>query len=328
LSAGADAERRSRLLSLKLRALVRDHTGGDDSGDASVFALGAALLRDDAVWMLVDGESERSLGATLAWATTHAASRPVRMLVERDSGVLARRAAQFDADIELWHVDERSLLPAIADPHLPRVDARPEHIAFAEVIDAAGAAVVVEHGVVVGEVAGLEMCRVVDDATSGETRLEVGMGAHDREAFAMVHGHLPTTEALRQVIDAVAPHRVVGAPQHPFNQFAAERLLRWRALGEPSCIGFESLAPAEPPVVRRNLKDAVPCAARGVMRDGRDAVAVFASGVDLDVVPFALDAADREGVDAVAVVLRERDVVPSIEKLAARARRSVSFVTI
>ncbi|MEY2966634.1 MAG: hypothetical protein RLY50_684, partial [Actinomycetota bacterium] len=45
-------------------------------------------------------------------------------------------------------------------------------------------------------------------------------------------------------------------------------------------------------------------------------------------VPFAVDAADREGVDAVAVVLRERDVVPSIEKLAARARRSVSLVAI
>lgn len=328
MSSGADAERRSRLLSLKLRALVRDHTGGDDSGDAAMFALGAALVRNDAVWMLVDGESERSLGATLAWASTHAGSRAVRMLVERDSGVLARRAAQFDADVEIWHVDERSLLPAIADPHLPRVKARPEHLAFADVIEAAGATVVVEHGVVVGEVAGLELCRVVDDATTGETRLEVGMGAHDREAFAMVHGHLPAPEALRQVIDSVAPHRVVGAPQHPFNQFAAERLLRWLALDVPSSIGFESLAPVEPPVVRRNLKDAVPCAARGTMRDGRDTVAVFASGVDLDVVPFAVDVADREGVDDVAVVLRARDVVPSIERLAALTRRSVAIVTI
>jgi hypothetical protein len=120
----------------------------------------------------------------------------------------------------------------------------------------------------------------------------------------------------------------VGAPQHPFNQFAAERLLRWRALGEPSSIGFESLAPAEPPVMSRNLKDAVPCAARGTMRDGRDAVAVFASGVDLDVVPFAVDTADREGVDDVVVVLRARDVVPSIERLTTMCRRQVSIITI
>ena len=328
MSAGADAERRSRLLSLKLRALVRDHTGGDDSGEAAVFEPGAALVRDDAVWFLVDSATERALGRAVAWSLARDESNrvPIKILVERDSGLLARRAALLDLDIEIWHVDERSLLPAIADPHLPRVTARAEHLGFADVIESSGAEVNVEHGVVVGEVAGLEMCRVVDDDTTGETRLEVGIGAHDREAFAMVHGHLPTADALRQVIDAVAPHRAEGAAPHPFNQFGAERLLRWQVVNEPSRAGFVALRPAEPPVVRTNLKDAVPCVARGTTTDGRDAVAVFASGVDLDVVPFAVDAAAREGVDHVVVALRSRDVVPSIERLAAVSRVHTAVV--
>lgn len=326
--AGADAERRSRLLSLKLRALVRDHTGGDDSGDAEVFEPGAALVRSDATWLLVETDTDRALGRALAWSLSRDGSdrRPVKILVERDSGLLARRAALFDLDVEVWHVDERSLLPAIADPHLPWVNPKPEHLAFADVIESAGADVNVEHGVVVGEVAGLEMCRVVDDGTTGETRLEVGMGAHDREAFAMVHGHLPTADALRQVIDAVAPHRTETAAPHPFNQFGAERLLRWQVLNEPSRAGFATLTPAEPPVVRKNLKDAVPCVARGTTVDGRDAVAVFAAGVDLDVVPFAVDVADREGVEHVVVALRSRDVVASIERLAAASHVDTSVV--
>lgn len=328
MSAGADAERRSRLLSLKLRALVRDHTGGDDSGDAAVFEPGAALVRDDAVWLLVESETERALGRAVAWSLARDGSNrmPIKILVERDSGLLARRAALFGLDVEVWHVDERSLLPAIADPHLPFVSVKPEHLAFTAVIEAAGAEVNTEHGVVVGEVAGLEMCRVVDDETTGETRLEVGIGAHDREAFATVHGHLPTAEALRQVIDAVAPHRVEGAAPHPFNQFGAERLLRWQVMKEPSRASFVTLSPAEPPVVRKNLKDAVPCVARGTTVDGRDAVAVFASGIDLDVVPFAVDAAAREGIDHVVVSLRSRDVVPSIERLAAACRTPVHIV--
>ena len=58
---------------------------------------------------------------------------------------------------------------------------------------------VVEHGVVTGEVRGLEVCRVVDDRTTGDgVRLEVGVGAHDREAFAIIHGDVPDGRGPRR----------------------------------------------------------------------------------------------------------------------------------
>ena len=67
---------------------------------------------------------------------------------------------------------------------------------------------VVEHGVVTGEVRGLEVCRVVDvDDGGGRVRLEVGVGPHDREAFAIIHGDVPTRAALAGVVAAVAAAR-------------------------------------------------------------------------------------------------------------------------
>lgn len=324
----ADAERRSRLLALKLRALVREHLGltTEPHGTPEVFSPGAAFITDEDVWILIDGDATRSLGATLAWATRY--QLPIQLLVEHDSGLVARRAAFFAPLVTVWHIEEKLLLPAVPGPHLPHVTPSPAHAALMPLITSSGADALAEHGVVVGEVRGLEMCRVVDDIVSGEARLEVGMGVNDREAFAMVHGEMPTEQALRTVIDAVAVHREPGAMVHPFNQFGAERLHRWRALTDPSLIGFSELAPADPPVKRTNLKDAVPCVAVGVTSDGKDAVAVFVNGVDLEVVPFALDAADMHGKNHVVIVARERDLIPSVRKIAEYAQRTVSFAVI
>ena len=323
-----DTERRSRLLALKLRALIREHLGlsGDPDGRVEVFAPGAAFITNDAVWLLIDGNAARALGGVLAWGTKF--ELPIHLVVENDSGLLARRAALFDVDITVWHADERVLLPALAEPHLPTTQAKPEHLAFTELIQSSGADALVEHGIVVGEVRGLEMCRVVDDVVSGVARLEVGMGVNDREAFAMVHGELPTEQALRNVIDAVAIHREPGTNVHPFNQFGAERMHRWRALQDPTSIGFSRLDPVDPPVKRTNLKDAVPCAAIGSTDSGNLSAAVFVHGVDLDVVPFAVDTASRLGIDEVTIVARRQDITPSIERLANMASVFVRFAFI
>ena len=323
-----DTERRSRLLALKLRALIREHLGlsGDPDGRVEVFAPGAAFITNDAVWLLIDGNAARALGGVLAWGTKF--ELPIHLVVENDSGLLARRAALFDVDVTVWHADERVLLPALAEPHLPTTQAKPEHLAITELIQSSGADALVEHGIVVGEVRGLEMCRVVDDVVSGVARLEVGMGVNDREAFAMVHGELPTEQALRNVIDAVATHREPGANVHPFNQFGSERMHRWRALQDPTSIGFSRLDPVDPPVKRTNLKDAVPCAAIGSTDSGNLSAAVFVHGVDLDVVPFAVDTASRLGIDEVTVVARRQDITPSIERLANMASVFVRFAFI
>jgi len=321
----ADAERRSRLLSLTLRTLVRDHVGDvdDHAPTPEMFAPGALLESHGATWALIDGDPVHSLGAVLARALRR--DLPLHVIVEKNSGIIARRASLFDLGVSVWHVDDRQLFPAVPEPHLPERRPDPAHLALAPVIESAGADVVVEHGVVAGEVRGLEMCRVVDDPVTGAARVEVGMGAHDRETFAMVHGDEPVDAALRRVIGAVADHRREGADPHPFNRFGAERLLRWTATQDPGRIGFSALAPSEPPVERTNVKDAVPCVATGRTADGDRGCAVFVHGVVLDAVPFAVDAADRAGLSSVTLAMRRRDVVASHGRMAERSRVRVRF---
>ena len=105
--------------------------------------------------------------------------------------------------VAVSHLEGRTLIDggrraAARPPTVPTA-----HRIFAAEIVAGGAEPVVEHGVLGGEVAGLEVCRVVDVDT-GAVRLEVGIGAHDRETFQMLHGDRPTVEALADVVRVVA----------------------------------------------------------------------------------------------------------------------------
>ena len=183
-------DRRGRLLGVKLAALVREHVGAEPAASTS-WPGAAALVAGGDAWVLADEQPAQALGPALAWARRQAATA-VHVLAERDSGVLARRAAFFAAPASVWHIEGRTLLPAIASPYPDDAPVPAEHERFAELIEAAGAVIHREHGVLTGDVAGLEVCRAVTDASTGVPRLEVGVGAHDREAFLLMHGEIPT----------------------------------------------------------------------------------------------------------------------------------------
>ncbi|MFV0309143.1 MAG: hypothetical protein ACK5OX_15530 [Desertimonas sp.] len=284
-----DDARQTRFRSLKLAALVREHHGRDLDATPGAFPVGAASMVGDAAWVLVEDHPERGLGPALAWAVRHGATS-LHVLADHDTGTLARRAEAFGFAIEVWHVAERTLLPAVAEPLAPPSAASPDHLELRGAIAAGGATPVVEHGVVLGDVRGLEVCRVVGDGATGAVRLEVGVGAHDREAFAMIHGEVPAASALRGVVDAVTAHRQPDAPDHPLGRLLPERLLRWDLVEQPERIGLGSLAATEPPLPRPNVKDRLPATARGLTPAGDPVVVVCSVGVDLDLVPYATDA--------------------------------------
>jgi len=327
----AAAQRRAVLNGVKLRAL------SGASGEADVFGSGAALVDGDRAWVLVDDAPERRLGAALAWALRHGATR-LDVVADRGTGVLARRAAEFAFPVAVWHVDGRDLIQAVPEP-FPEVPALPaHHEPFRELIAAGGAVPLVEGGVLVGEIAGLEVCRVVDDAHDGTTRLEVGVGAHDREAFQMLHGDVPTADSLARIVATVAEHRREGAASHPLNRLAAERLLRWRLEQDPGLVAATELNPAEPPVPRPNLKDPVPCVAVGTAATGEPLLVVCSTGVELDVIPYAADARRAhevrrpgvgEGAGArVVVVTPSRDRLPVVERIAGLLAEGVQFAAL
>lgn len=311
-----DPQRRRALLEAKLGALVRDH-----AGEAPVvfgpFGGGAALVRDGSAWVLADAQPERSLGQAMAWARQHGC-RSVNVLAEADTGLLARRAAAFTDPPRVWRVEGRALTAAAAEPlpEVPAVD--PRLLALVDLIEAGGAEPVVEHGVLIGEVAGLEVCRAVLDPYLDVARLEVGVGTHDREAFQLLHGDVPTVDALGAVVALVAPHRASGAPPHALGRLAAERRLRQRLVEQPALVGASMVAAAPSPLPRRSLKDVVPCAAVGVA-GGRAVVVVCSVGIDLDLVPWAADARLALGPrDPLVLAVPARDVHPVTVALAAR----------
>jgi hypothetical protein len=309
-----------------LRALVADE-GAHLTTEPIGIGVGAAALADDTVWALVDvtdGRSAaRALGPVLAWALRQRA-RAVRLITEQDAAILARRAALFDWDIEVRELEGRVQRRAVAAHPLTAVTADDDRWSeWRELIEAAGAVPVVEHGVLAGEVAGLEVCRVVDGLQGAQ--LAVGIGAHDREMFQMIHGERPTLEALSDVVRRVAVHRDISAPQHPLNQLARSRLLRAHLIADPSPVGAERLVAADPPVVRSNVKDELPCVARAV----DEAVVVVCSvGVDLDAVVFAADAAAMYGAARCLLAVPARDAVEIQHRLAELVRVPTSVVAV
>lgn len=320
-----DPERRSALLGIKLSALVNDHAGTAEIA-ASTLPGGAALTRRGEAWILADDKPHRILGPALVWASRQPDIGHVNILVEAGAGIIARRAAAFTGDIRVWAVNGRALTPAAVDPHYPVPPVLPELLALSADIAAAGADPVCEWGVLVGEVAGLEVCRAVLSNETGEATLAVGVGAHDREAFAMLHGDRPPLVALQGVVQAVAPHRQPGAAPHALNRIATERLLRARLIDEPDIVGASTLFVADPPVARSNLKDPVPCVAVGTDRSGQAITVVCSVGIDLDLVPFAADARLRHG-GRLIVVVPEQDAHAVTRQLLGRLREPAELVT-
>ncbi|HSL74186.1 MAG TPA: hypothetical protein VK853_06955 [Ilumatobacteraceae bacterium] len=343
-------DRRSRLLGVKLRALVGEHLGREpvDPADVGTFPSGAALVVDGAGWVLVEGNASRSLGGALAWALRQGATA-LNVVAESDTGLLARRAAHLTFPVSIWFAQDRTLLAAVPEPLADSSPPSDDHLALVEVIAAAGATPNIEHGVVFGEVYGLEVCRVVDEPTVGHIAelgeldvaaiaaaqgrehdgvlLEVGVGATDREAFRLLHGEIPTVEALASVVVAVATYRSPDAPQHPLNRLGQERYLRWRLEQDPGLIDMRHVAPAAPPVPRPNLKDPIPCLATATDHDGREHTIVCSVGVDLDLVGFVADVHELDE-RPVTVVLRERDRIPITEELLGLLARPVTVRTI
>ncbi len=315
-----DDQRRAQLLAAKLAGITGLPTVGDGGG----FGGGAAALHDGRAHVLLDRPAALGLGAALAWAVRNGAVE-LTVYAEQLTGTLARRAAGFTLPIAVRLVDGRDTRPSQAEP-LPTPPAVPAaHFAFEADIAAAGAQPIVEHGVLFGEVAGLEVCRVVDDPHTGAVRLEVGTGAHDREMFQMLHGNRPTVEALADVVRTVAGHRSPDAPRHPLNLLARERLLRARLAEHPELIAATDVTPAPPPVPRANLKDSTPCVAVATI-DGRRVAVVCSVGVDLEVVPYAVDACAALDLGEGMVVVPARDAVQVQQRLATLARARISVV--
>ncbi|MCX6510481.1 MAG: hypothetical protein NT081_06675 [Actinobacteria bacterium] len=314
-----DPNQRTRLLAAKARALVGDATGIEQSElRTTPFTGGAMVHVGEALWCLLDDGAIRSFGPAMVLADRESIETfHVMAESEATSGVLARRAAEFTNGPSVWRIEGRTLVAAAPAPIPVLVEPSAAARELIGMLVDAGVEVSVEHGEIRGELRGLEIARVVESPDG--TRLEVGVGRHDREAFTMVHGNLPTALALESVISSVDAVRRAEAEAHPLRHLAPEGWLRWRLIRDPQLIGARELQPVQPPLPRDSVKDVGASIAVGVDNNGASIVVACSVGIDLDVVPTAADARALNDPSArVVIVVPERDDHPATRRLASR----------
>lgn len=294
---------------------------------------GTAAASDGVAFVSPPADQPIAIGAAMAWALRHDADRlhlfvDVGGAAERDAGAAARRGSLFRHPVAVFLLDGREVAFAEAAPPEPVLVPAPTTEEQRLLLEQAALDVIVEDGEVLGEVLGLEVAHVVVDA-DGTSRLEVGVGRFDREAFALMNGDLSPPKALARAIEHVAAVRRPGAEPHPINRVARGRWLRHVLIADPGLVDAVTLRPADPSRPRVGLRDRSTAIAVGERADGSPVVVAASVGVDLEAVPDAADARLRHAPDAdLVLVVPPGDDQPITCDLAAHLARPASVVTI
>ncbi|HET6875249.1 MAG TPA: hypothetical protein VFH70_10745, partial [Acidimicrobiales bacterium] len=171
--------------------------------------------------MLIDDGGVSRLGGALAWSSRVGASS-LDVFVDGAAaapGIVARRAGCFAIEPRVWAVSGRTASLASAAPVVADLSPGPP-ADLVSLLSSHGLEVVWEHGVLRGEVLGLEVARTVGD------QLEVGVGRFDRIARVEMRPSEDLSSALTEAAAAVRNLRRRGAPVHPANTLARSRWLR------------------------------------------------------------------------------------------------------
>jgi hypothetical protein len=213
----------------------------------------------------------------------------------------------------------------------------PENLApIVKRLEAAGLEAVWEHGVLTGEWLGLEVARAAVDPDSSAVRLDVGVGAHDREANRVLYPDFIPESFLDQAVATVRELRRPDAPSHPANVAAPERWLRAVLVRGGGVGGVDGFRVAPPPERRADLRRRAVAPAWGTGAAGEPVVVVCSVGIDPDVVPQAADARAQApgwpgfppGPPRLLLALPEGDDHPLTRRLCAALAAPAEVVTI
>lgn len=319
-----DNERLAGLARTKLRSLVT-RTFPDVTAEPVSFNTGVGLVDGARAFVYLIGDGPSPLAAALAWGPSQGATE-LHIVLDEPDPLLVRQALGLQPVPTLWRVVDNGMEPVVVAPVAGVGDPAPAALALLPVLEDAGCDVTIEHGVIVGELLGLEVARVVVDADGGAD-LRVGVGLYDQEAHALMHARSSVEERLAQVIDHVRSHRTRDASPHPLNRVARARWLRAVVLAEPERLGLDHLDPLAPLEPRGGIHEDHPVAAHGLQ--GTVSVLVVASaGIDLDLVPHAAGHLAATGADRAILLLPARDHHPAIERQAQYLRVPAELVAI
>ena len=319
-----DADRRVSLAATKLQALVTRAFPGVQAAPEP-FNAGVGMVDGDQAFVHVVATTPSPMAAVLAWGERAGAAQ-LHLIVDDADPVLVTQARGLSPAPSIWKVVGTDLVPlddvVVPDPASPN----PAAVAASDVLVDAGCSVVVEHGVVLGEVLGLEVARVVVEP-DGTASVRVGVGLFDQEAHAVIHADTSIEDRLANVIGQVRAQRRSGVGPHPLNLVARERWLRQALLDQPARIGADGLEAVPPLAVRTGIREQRPAAARGV-RERASVLVVCATGIDLDLVPEAAGQLAIEPVDEIVLVMPAGDHHPIIDRMATRLAAPTSVIAV
>lgn len=323
-------DRRASLNETKLAALVRDR--GRSGGDASSSASMALLDSGGCTYAYLAEPARRDLGMILVRAAASTSDEVVVFVDDAERGVaaeLARRASHYAMPIEIALVTGRDTSVVPAAPFGPHVEPSGSALALQHVLHDAGLDVLVEHGVIKGEVLGLEVARIVADPTAAAgARVEVGIGRFDREIAQMMHGEDVGVAHVVAAADLVRSHRYPGAPVHPLRDLVPERWLRTRLVADPTIVGCDGVRPIDGATDPPNLRDRCAAMAEGTNPDGTSVCIGTTVGVDLDAVTEAADGRAFAGMSGPFVmVVTEGDLPAAVRAAASRLIEPPEWVT-
>lgn len=338
-------QQRASLLQAKLRALIVENWNVDvDALVSHAFPAGAAFVAatTGVGWVLVaevtvnadpaDGHAPGPalpagwLGGAVVWRARHGLNT-LNVLADRADPHGARRNELLASPLSLFVVSGRAIGAMESEPFVAPPSPDAVAMLLADTIVECGADAVIEHGVLRGEVLGLEVARVMVDE-EGVPSLEVGVGRHDRLAQSMMHGvgsGGDVAVGFRDAVAAVLTHRAPDRGLHPANQLSRERWMRDIICRKPSIVGCAALVPISS-TVEPKLKLASPAVAVGTRADGSGVAVGCNIGVDLDAALVLVDSAPAN-TDCL-LVIPEGDDVPAVRLVAGALRRPVAVVTI
>ena len=331
----ADPEQHARLLRITLLALSRDLVGDGTAAEPVTAGSITATTLGDTALVLCDRGSAAALASAVVWAERAGANR-LTLFADDDAQDLARFASYFTiggTDLEVRQVEGARSTPAEASPvPAPYADPVGADELVAQLRDA-GVEVVAEHGIVRGEVLGLEVARLVtwssEHGGDGELHLEAGVGRFDRDAVAAAHPDEAPADSLERTVSAVRSRRHAGATTHPVQMLARSRWLRADLIAQPSIIGARSLRAIGMTTEPSGLRDVHPAAAIGTDESGEPLLVVCSSGVDLSLVPLAADTRAMLGEPIrLVLALPERDHHRATRSLVASLRHAAELVAV
>ena len=261
------------------------------------------------------------VGGVLLWAQQ--SSVKLEAIVVEEKAALVDRWLDGFASRPVVRTLERRLLALPTTP--AAADSPPPAPAVPSAFDIVGVEVVIENGVVLAEVNGLEVARVVVDG-DGTERIEVGVGLYDRAGHKVMSAGRPVAAILADVVAKVAEVRRPSASSHTFNRLCRERWLRTALVTEPVLVDLVDLRPVDPLPLRVSLLDACPAPALGTDGDGSTVLVMASAGVDPGLAVSTAAIAQRDDPDRIVVAVPPRDRLAPVQRLLTRLRWPVEMI--